>query len=111
MATDVRPATTSVALGGEEWALAPETPRRVALLRLARRNPLGVAALIIVLTFVFLGIFGPAIAPYDPRDINVKDQLEGPSWDHPFGTDRSGSDVLSRVLAGARISFLIGLMA
>ncbi|MDZ4278028.1 MAG: ABC transporter permease [Dehalococcoidia bacterium] len=113
-------ATTALpAAAGEEWALAPETPRRVQLARLARRNPIGVIALILVMAFVVLGVsqviaqevFGTAVAPYDPTEINASQQLQGPSWAHPFGTNQRGNDILSRVLAGARISFLIGLMS
>lgn len=99
--------------------IASETPRRVRLGRLARRNPLGVIALIVVVAFVGLGavqwisqdVFGKAVAPSDPRDYNASEQLQGPSWDHPFGTNQQGQDMFSRVLAGARISFLIGSMA
>jgi ABC-type dipeptide/oligopeptide/nickel transport system permease subunit len=68
-------------------------------------------ALGVVLVFIFLGIFGPALAPENPRHGVVAEQLEGPSLDHPFGTDQLGHDMFSRVLAGTRISFVIGLMA
>jgi len=95
----------------EGWILPRETPRLVALGRLAQRNPLGVLGLVLVLVFVFLGVFGPFLAPEDPRAINTSAQLEGPSLDHPFGTNKLGQDVLSRVIAGARLSFLIGLSA
>ncbi len=103
--------TTAAAVAYEERALPRETPRLVALGRVARRNPMGVLGLLIVLTFIFLGIFGPLLAPEDPRAINAAEQLQGPSWEHPFGTNKAGQDVLSRVIAGARISFLIGLSA
>ena len=120
MAMGVQPGAVSLpgaAVG--EWTMPPETPRHVALARLARRNPVGVVALLIVLAFLVLGaaqvvsqdIFGTALAPYDPREINATEQLQGPSLAHPFGTNRSGNDMLSRVLVGARISFLIGLLS
>lgn len=114
MATD---ATATLAYEG--YLLPPETPRLVRLGRTVRRNPLGVVALLIVLAFIVLGtsevisqdVFGTALAPYDPREINAQEQLQGPSWAHPFGTNQAGHDLFSRVLAGARISFLIGLIA
>ena len=100
----------------EEWSVAPATPRRVVLGRLARRNPVGVIALVFVLAFVTLGvvqwishdIFDTAVAPYDPREINASEQLQGPSAEHWLGTNQKGQDMFSRILAGARISFLIG---
>lgn len=102
-------ATTAVAY--EEEALPRATPTLIALGRIAQRNPLGVVGLVIVITFVFLGIFGPWLAPEDPRAINTAAQLQGPSWEHPFGTNKLGQDVFSRILAGARLSFIIGLNA
>ncbi|HXF51539.1 MAG TPA: ABC transporter permease [Dehalococcoidia bacterium] len=93
--------------------LAAEPRRRWArrLARVARRNPVGALAAVIVAVFLFLGVFGPYLAPSDPREIDTSQQLEAPSWEHPFGTNKLGQDVLSRILAGARISFLIGLMS
>ena len=112
-------ATPVAGLPADEWSVALETPRAVRLGRLARRNPLGVIAFVIVVLFVGLGavqwvaqdVYGKAVAPSDPRDYNASEQFEGPSWDHPFGTNKQGQDMFSRVLAGARISFLIGSMA
>jgi ABC-type dipeptide/oligopeptide/nickel transport system permease subunit len=103
--------TATASASYADWTLPQETPRLVVLGRLAQRNPLGVLGLVIVLTFVFLGIFGPWLAPEDPRAINTAAQLQGPSWDHPFGTNKLGQDVFSRIIAGARLSFLIGLNA
>jgi ABC-type dipeptide/oligopeptide/nickel transport system permease subunit len=117
--TQAQLATALPAYGADEWTMAPETPRHVRALRLARRNPIGVIAFIIVASFITLGVvqwvshdvFHTAVAPYDPTDVDGSLQFQGPSLDHPFGTNQQGQDMLSRVLAGARISFLIGLMA
>lgn len=62
-----------------------------------------IGALIIVL-FLFLCAFGPALAPYDPIRPQILIKLQGPSAAHLFGTDDLGRDVLSRVMSGARIS-------
>lgn len=115
-------ATTVLPRVDDEWTAAPARTRRAVLLRLARQNPVGVVALIIVLAFCTLGavqwvahdLFGTAVAPHDPQAIPAnlaEKQFLGPSWQHPFGTNQQGQDMFSRVLAGARISFLIGLMA
>ncbi|MGB2694022.1 MAG: ABC transporter permease [Dehalococcoidia bacterium] len=116
MATE---ATAIPAAAVGDWSAPPEVSRRAAMLRVAKRNPVGVLAFIIVLGFVALGagqvvsegVFGKPIAPTDPRQSHASEQYLGPSWDHPFGTDKGGHDMLSRILAGARISFIIGALA
>jgi peptide/nickel transport system permease protein len=60
--------------------------------------------------FVFLAIFGEAIAPYDP-DASSLDVLAPPSADHLLGTTEQGSDVFSQLLAGARVSIVVGFAA
>jgi len=60
--------------------------------------------------FVFVAVFGELIAPEDPRASST-DVLEGPSASHPLGTTEVGSDVLSQLLAGARVSMVVGLAA
>ena len=49
------------------------------------------------------------VAPFDPSAQELALRLAGPSGAHPFGLDELGRDILARVLAGARISFLVGL--
>jgi peptide/nickel transport system permease protein len=69
------------------------------------RISLGVVGL-----FVFLAFFGTLIAPYDPYASSL-DLLESPTFSHPLGTTENGADVLSQVLAGARVSVLVGFAA
>src|SRR6187200_2689944 len=54
-------------------------------------------------------LVGPAATPYDPARQELALRLASPTTSHPFGLDELGRDILSRVLAGARISFLVGL--
>jgi len=68
------------------------------------------AGLIIVLAFLILAIFAPFFAPHDPIEHSLGHMLAKPSWDYPFGRDELGRCIFSRVLYGARISLLIGLM-
>jgi len=77
----------------------------------ALSNPLALGGFIIILLIFVLAMLAPAIAPYDPNDINVKAILLGPSMQHWMGTDGLGRDVLSRMLHGGRISLLVGLVA
>jgi len=86
-------------------------PVRWRALRALLRRPLSAIGAAIVLVFVFLAIFGPLLAPHDPTAIYYSAVLSPPSRDFPFGTDATGHDVLSRVLAGARISFTVSLVA
>jgi peptide/nickel transport system permease protein len=60
--------------------------------------------------FVFLAIFGSAIAPDDP-DASSLDILASPSADHWLGTTEQGSDVFSQLLVGARVSIVVGFAA
>ncbi len=74
------------------------------------RNPLAVAGGIIITTMVLLATFAPLLAPFDPIAISLGDRLQPPGGDHLFGTDEMGRDIFSRILYGARISMVIGLM-
>jgi peptide/nickel transport system permease protein len=67
------------------------------------------AGALIVLLAALAALFGPPLAPVDPARQELALRLSGPSAAHPFGLDELGRDVLARVLAGARISFLVGL--
>ncbi|MET0823615.1 MAG: hypothetical protein ABWY79_04580, partial [Solirubrobacterales bacterium] len=60
--------------------------------------------------FILMAIFGDAIAPYNPEASSL-DVLAPPSSEHLLGTTESGADVLSQLLAGARISIVVGFAA
>lgn len=79
--------------------------------RLFREKPLGAAGAVICLIFLFCGIFADVLAPYGMNEIKLSNRLKAPSWDHPFGTDNLGRDMLSRNLYGAQLSVIIGLSA
>ena len=53
-------------------------------------------------------LVGPVVTPFDPASQDLALRLSAPSLAHPFGLDELGRDILARVLAGARISFLVG---
>jgi len=57
---------------------------------------------------VAAGILAPWLTPYDPYAQDLASFLQPPGWEHPFGTDQVGRDVLSRVLHGIRIDLEIG---
>ncbi|MCX7355015.1 MAG: ABC transporter permease [Alphaproteobacteria bacterium] len=61
-----------------------------------------------ITSFVLVAIvIGPSFSPYDPTLMDFTAILQPPSWAHPFGTNSFGIDVLTRVLYGARNSFMI----
>ncbi len=74
-------------------------------------NPLGIAGLLIVTTLFLVALLSPFIAPYDPLAINTQAVLHPPSKNHLLGTDTLGRDVLSRMIYGARISLLVGVIS
>src|SRR5436309_239239 len=63
----------------------------------------------IVIVAALGALAGPALSPFDPAAQELALRLAAPSRMHPFGLDELGRDILARVLAGARISFLVGL--
>jgi peptide/nickel transport system permease protein len=63
----------------------------------------------IVVFAALAAIVGPALTPFDPAAQELARRLAAPSLMHPFGLDELGRDILARVLAGARISFLVGI--
>jgi peptide/nickel transport system permease protein len=75
---------------------------------LALTKPLGTLGGTLTLLLVLTALFAPALAPYDPLQIQAADRLQPPSPRYPLGTDDFGRDILSRVIYGARISMLIG---
>lgn len=79
--------------------------------RTARKQPLGVIGLILVLMFVVMAVVPQWIAPYPPTQLGTGLRLEGPSLSHFMGTDSIGRDVFSRIVYGARVSVLIGFGA
>lgn len=78
--------------------------------RLFRRRIVIVGAAI-VFFFVFVALFAPLLAPYDPYAINPAKSMAQPSAEHLLGTDNIGRDVLSRIIYGTRTSLLIGIVA
>jgi peptide/nickel transport system permease protein len=80
-----------------------------------RRNPGAIAGFVIIAVIVFVAIFAPLLAPFDPREQNLSLLKEGccpgPTRDHLFGVDELGRDELSRIIYGARFSLLIGVVS
>lgn len=81
------------------------------MLRRLRRHPIGMIGVWIVLLLIFVAIFGSALAPYDPNEMDFGDRFAPPSLAHPLGADDFGRDTLSRIMVGARVSLQVGIIA
>lgn len=77
----------------------------IAVVTADRKAQFGLAVLSI---FAIAALFGPWVAPYDPRAMAF-DMLQPPSWSHPLGTDDLGRDLLSRILLGTQVSLFVGV--
>jgi peptide/nickel transport system permease protein len=67
------------------------------------------AGFVIILLLILVAIFAPWLEPYPPNQVNLPVRLEQPSMTHPLGTDEMGRDILSRIIAGSRISLMVGI--
>ncbi len=83
---------------------------RGALARVVRSNG-GVIGGAFLVLLIFAAIFAPVLTPYDPIKMSPREALQGPSWEHPAGTDRLGRDILTRIIYGARISLQLGFIS
>ena len=75
-----------------------------------RRNLLAMYGIIFVTLIVVVAIFAPYLAPYGPREVDLKHTLSAPTLMHPMGTDSLGRDLLSRIMFGARPMLLVGVV-
>ena len=104
---DARP---DLAAGDGLTDVAPHRSFRKDAWARFRRNKLAMGGLVVVVLLVLVALFAPLIAPYGYDQIGP-DLREGPSSTHWFGTDNIGRDVFSRVVYGARVSLVIGVLA
>ena len=84
-------------------------PTRRGIGRALLADPMGLAGLVIVVTFLLMALLAPWIAPYDPVAIDVKAKFQPPSAAHWAGTDQLGRDLLSRIICGARLALGISI--
>jgi len=98
--------TTSDARLPQETEQPSRLERTLAVLRSDR---MGMAGLVIFTALLFIAIFAPVLAPYDPTATNYAAVFQAPSSQHLLGTDASGRDIFSRLLYGTRPAFYVGL--
>ena len=90
--------TRSVSLAQDIW-------------RRFKRHRLALVGALILLVIVLGVAFGPLLWTVPINEIDFNARLKPPSWQHPFGTDDLGQDLLARMLYGGRISIAVGLAA
>jgi peptide/nickel transport system permease protein len=74
------------------------------LLSILERKPILIFSFIIILILIIFSLFGELVSPYDPLGVDLRSKLQPPDLAHPMGTDDMGRDVMSRVIAGTRLS-------
>ncbi|MDQ6681590.1 MAG: ABC transporter permease [Pseudomonadota bacterium] len=90
------------------------SPRRAlwrARWQLFRRSRLALPGLLLFVVFVLAGLLAPLLAPYSPYENDLGNLMATPSLQHWFGTDELGRDILTRILYGARISLVEGVLS
>lgn len=97
-----------------EFGLTKEEIQASSLYRDAwrrlKRNPAAMISLGVIILIILVAVFAPWIAPYDPYVQDLTNKVAAPGGEHILGTDSLGRDLLSRIIYGARISLLVGLV-
>ena len=87
------------------------------LWRELRKHPIAVVAMVIIIIYVLAAVFAPQITSHDPERGSLRDRLhppawqEGGSWEYPLGTDAQGRDIYTRIVYGARVSLMVGILS
>lgn len=103
----------TAASAGEKHIKKRKRSQLTEIWRRMRRNKLAMIGLVIVAILIFVAIFADQIADYNSVVIkqNIAIRLQGPSAEHWCGTDEFGRDIFARLVHGARISLLVGVVA
>ncbi len=84
--------------------LVPSSLRRFA------KNRKAVVGVAMVVLYVAVALLAPALTPYNPTKPDLNLALQAPTLGHPLGNDELGRDILARIIYGARISLMVGLV-
>jgi peptide/nickel transport system permease protein len=76
-----------------------------------RKHKLAMAGLFVFIFMLIATFLGSAVYPQEIDEIDFSVSGSGLSWEHPFGTDSLGRDLLARILWGGRISLAVGIIA
>jgi peptide/nickel transport system permease protein len=105
---------TPTSANAATYAVVPSAPSRsfwIVVLRQLRRDPVAMGAALVLLLIIGAAIFAPWIAPADPYQASMlKRLLPIGSPGYLLGTDELGRDMLTRLMVGARLSLLMGVV-
>lgn len=85
--------------------------RKRQIWRIITRNKATLLGLVLVLSIIAFATVGSLVSPYSPNKINPAEKLALPGEEHFLGTDQFGRDILSRLISGARVSLLVGVLS
>src|SRR5580704_19775099 len=100
-----------------EVLVLPSRPPRFALIRGLRLSGFPLIPTVILLSIALVAVFANQLAPHNPEVGSLAARFKPPFWEtggsmkYLLGTDQLGRDVLSRLIFGARVSMVVGLMA
>jgi peptide/nickel transport system permease protein len=80
---------------------------RLRLRRITHNMPFMIG-LILLIVIIGSALFPQIVTSYDPIKVNIRDRLQSPNLQHPFGTDQYGRDIVARVVYGGRVSLVMG---
>lgn len=102
LSTEAATAIGSLRRKGERSALA-------SFANFLREKPLGSVGLLLIIITLLFAVFGDLVAPYPADEMHPLDRLQGPSAKYWLGTDEFGRDLFTRIIAGARVSIIVGV--
>lgn len=83
----------------------------VVILKRFSSNKMGILGTLLILGLIITATFAPLLEPYSFKEQNIELMNDPPSESHILGTDEFGRDLLSRIIRGARISFMVGVLS
>ena len=78
-----------------------------------KRNPAALVGIVLIILFILAAVFAPQLAPFEPNEQAgpLATNPAGPGGEHLLGLDEQGRDVFTRILFGARLSLLVGIVS
>ena len=103
-------------MGGKVADITNRRSMPLRVLTALAKSPVGMAGSLIVLAIVLLAFFGPLISPRDAHARNLRARFKAPGFTddigvYTLGSDQLGRDILSRIIAGSRVSVLVGVVS